>query len=108
MVSEQASCTGMRLNVFVSSFLWKCSQTPDGSLQFRAFPYTGLNDYMMFCTHDFLSIGGGDGKYGLWLDSSLEHAISSTCPAFGNDPLASELEQDRKFAIVGVEVWLVA
>lgn len=32
--------------------------TPD-RIRFKAFPYSGVNDYMMFCETGFLSLGGG-------------------------------------------------
>lgn len=32
--------------------------TPD-RIRFKAFPYSGINDYMIFCEHGYLSIGGG-------------------------------------------------
>lgn len=45
------------------------TQTPTGSIRsgtstperirFKAFPYSGVNDYMMFCETGFLSLGGG-------------------------------------------------
>jgi hypothetical protein len=28
-------------------------------IRFKAFPYSGVNDYMIFCQSDFLSVGGG-------------------------------------------------
>lgn len=34
------------------------TQTPD-RIRFKAFPYSGVNDYMIFCEHSYLSIGGG-------------------------------------------------
>lgn len=34
------------------------ASTPD-SIRFKAFPYSGVNDYMMFCETGFLSVGGG-------------------------------------------------
>jgi hypothetical protein len=61
-----------------------------------------VNDYLIFCETGFLSIGGGDGHYGLWLDDNFEKGISSGCPTFGNEPLS---EEGEKFEIVGVEVW---
>lgn len=38
--------------------------TPSGAstperIRFKAFPYSGVNDYMMFCETGFLSLGGG-------------------------------------------------
>ncbi|MCJ1307750.1 oxidation resistance protein 1 [Agyrium rufum] len=71
-------------------------------LRFKAFPYSGVNDYIMFCETGFLSLGGGDGKYGLWLDGVLEKGVSSACMTFGNEPLS---EEGSKFDVLGVEVW---
>ncbi|KAL4810141.1 hypothetical protein BDV18DRAFT_130356 [Aspergillus unguis] len=77
--------------------------TPD-RIRFKAFPYSGVNDYMMFCETGFLSLGGGDGHYGLWLDSILEKGVSASCQTFGNEPLSDE---GVKFDVIGVEVWYV-
>jgi len=74
------------------------------SIRFKAFPYSGVNDYYMLCDTHFLSVGAGDGKYGLWLDDSLEKGISSTSLTFGNERLSDEGE---KFGILGVEVWVI-
>ena len=59
---------------------------------------------MIFCETDYLSVGGGDGHYGLWLDSVLERGISQGCPTFGNEALS---EEGEKFEVVGVEMWFV-
>lgn len=79
------------------------TSTPD-LIRFKAFPYSGVNDYLIFCEQGFLSVGGGDGRYGLWLDGVLERGISSHCMTFGNEPLS---EEGQKFEVVGVEVWCV-
>ncbi|KAF1934688.1 oxidation resistance protein 1 [Clathrospora elynae] len=79
------------------------SSTPD-RIRFKAFPYSGVNDYMIFCEHSYLSIGGGDGHYGLWLDDNLEKGVSDTCPTFGNEPLSDE---GKKFHVMGVELWYI-
>ncbi|EEH18896.1 hypothetical protein PABG_01215 [Paracoccidioides brasiliensis Pb03] len=71
-------------------------------IRFKAFPYSGVNDYMMFCETGFLSVGGGDGHYGLWLDDSFEKGVSHSCPTFGNEPLSDE---GTKFDVLGVEIW---
>ncbi|RKF63628.1 Oxidation resistance protein 1 [Erysiphe neolycopersici] len=71
-------------------------------LRFKAFPYSGVNDYLMLCEANYLSIGGGDGHYGLWLDDTLDRGISSHCLTFGNEPLS---EEGEKFDVMGVEVW---
>jgi hypothetical protein len=74
-------------------------------MRFKAFPYSGVNDYMIYCEQQYLSVGGGDGRYGLWLDSSLEHGVSSQSMTFGNEALS---EEGEKFDIVGVEVWHIS
>ncbi|KAK5942875.1 oxidation resistance protein 1 [Knufia obscura] len=77
--------------------------TPD-RIRFKAFPYSGVNDFMIYCQRDYLSVGGGDGHYGLWLDNDLENGISESCPTFGNEPLSDE---GKKFDVLGVEIWYV-
>ncbi|KAF7590731.1 oxidation resistance protein 1 [Aspergillus hancockii] len=80
------------------------TSTPE-RIRFKAFPYSGVNDYMMFCETGFLSLGGGsDGHYGLWIDSSLEKGVSAGCQTFGNEPLSDE---GVKFDIIGLEVWYI-
>lgn len=79
------------------------ASTPD-RIRFKAFPYSGVNDFMIYCESGMLSVGGGDGHYGLWLDDQLDTGISETCPTFGNEPLS---EEGRKFDVLGVEVWYV-
>jgi len=34
------------------------ASTPE-RIRFKAFPYSGINDYMLFCEQGFLSVGGG-------------------------------------------------
>ncbi|KAJ5111295.1 hypothetical protein N7532_001830 [Penicillium argentinense] len=79
------------------------ASTPE-RIRFKAFPYSGVNDYMMFCETGFLSLGGGDGHYGLWVDSGLEKGVSAPSQTFGNEPLSDE---GVKFDIIGIEVWYV-
>ena len=79
------------------------ASTPD-RIRFKAFPYSGINDFMIFCEPHYLSVGGGDGHYGLWLDDTLDNGISETCPTFGNEPLSDE---GKNFDVLGVEVWYV-
>ncbi|KAF2096316.1 TLD-domain-containing protein, partial [Rhizodiscina lignyota] len=77
--------------------------TPD-TIRFKAFPYSGENDFLIYCEAGYLSIGGGDGHYGLWLGDGLERGISSSCPTFGNEPLSDE---GTKFEVLGVELWFI-
>ncbi|CAH0036918.1 unnamed protein product [Clonostachys solani] len=80
------------------------SPTPSDVIRFKAFPYSGLNDYCINCEQGFLSVGSGGGHYGLWLDNSLDMGHSSRCDTFGNEPLSDEGD---KFGILGVELWVM-
>lgn len=73
-------------------------------IRFKAFPYSGVNDFMMYCQRDYFSVGGGDGHYGLYLSQDLETGISESCPTFGNEPLS---EEGKKFDVLGVEIWYI-
>lgn len=80
------------------------SPTPSDMIRFKAFPYSGLNDFYINCEQRFLSVGSGGGHYGLWLDDSLDAGRSSRCETFGNEPLSDEGE---KFGVLGVELWVM-
>ncbi|KAK3384759.1 hypothetical protein B0H63DRAFT_494028 [Podospora didyma] len=97
-----ASASSLRHNNSNSNSLPEMTHSP--FIRFKAFPYSGVNEYYMLCETHFLSIGAGDGKYGLWLDDGLERGISSTCLTFGNERLSDEGE---KFGILGVEMWAI-
>lgn len=94
-------------------FLWKTVNNPDKNLE--VFHWTGKNDYMILTESSFLSVGGGDGKYGLWIDSSLSNGLSTWCPAYDNTILCDDVPYTkhtddstaRKFQCMGVEVWAI-
>lgn len=79
------------------------TSTPD-RIRFKAFPYSGVNDYVLYCEPSYLSVGGGDGRYGLWLDGVLERGVSGPCLTFGNEGLS---EEGGKFEVLGVEIWCI-
>lgn len=72
--------------------------------QFTAYPFTGVNEFAIYCTSKFISMGAGDGHYGLWCDDGLMHGVSNPTMTYGNDVLSRE---GRKFTIVGLEMWRV-
>ncbi|EGO55568.1 oxidation resistance protein 1 [Neurospora tetrasperma FGSC 2508] len=74
------------------------------TIRFKAFPYSGVNEYYILCESHFLSVGAGDGRFGLWLDDGLEKGVSSTSQTFGNEQLS---DQGEKFSVLGVEVWVI-
>ncbi|KAJ2904982.1 Oxidation resistance protein 1 [Zalerion maritima] len=73
-------------------------------LRFMVYPYSGKNDYCMLCEPGFLSLGGGNGRYGLWMNENLSMGHSDPCPTYDNDGLS---DQGGKFGILGVEVWAI-
>nr|VWP00784.1 Transcription factor MBP1 [Ganoderma boninense] len=86
------------------SFLWQMT----GKDHLRVFKWTGRNDYVALCEPDYISFGGGDGRYGLWLDESLIDGSSARCLTFGNEPLCSAGPRKGDtvtFECVGLEVW---
>lgn len=54
----------------------------------RSYTWTGNNQFFVNATREFLSMGGGGGHYGLWLDADLNHGRSQKCATFDNEPLA--------------------
>ncbi|KAI7899659.1 TLD-domain-containing protein [Cokeromyces recurvatus] len=77
-------------------FLWKLNGET-----IKVFPWTGKNDYMILSDSDFIAIGGGDGTFGLWLNSELEKGYSNTCPTFDNEILSLRHE----FRCLELEAW---
>ncbi|CAO3612345.1 unnamed protein product [Mucor fragilis] len=79
-------------------FLWKWNPTES---QIKAYKWTGKNEYMILSDIDFIAIGGGEGVFGLWINSELEKGYSQTCPTFDNERLSPKPE----FECVELEVW---
>ncbi|KAJ1311147.1 hypothetical protein OPQ81_009648 [Rhizoctonia solani] len=89
------------------SFLW--TQRQDGG-PVKVFKWTGKNDYVRLCESDFISFGGGNGKFGLYLDSAFLDGESAPCPTFDNEPLCSGGASSMgtvKYECVGVEAWSI-
>lgn len=76
----------------------------EDEIRFKGFPFTGVNDYLIYCQHDSISIGSSDGYNGIWIDKNLMHGVSQRCDTFGNDVLSKEGE---RFKIMGLEVWMI-
>jgi len=69
---------------------------PDRAIEY--FRWSGENDYMVLSESDYLSVGGGDGRYGLWLDDTLTNGLSGRCPAFHNEVLCDPHESNASHA----------
>ncbi|KAF8991218.1 TLDc domain-containing protein [Cyathus striatus] len=96
------------------SFLWRADKDRDkgrAGKGVKVWKWTGRNDYVALCEGDYLSFGGGDGHYGLYLDSSLFDGSSAPCPTFANEPLCTPGPLKActvEFECVGLEVWGLA
>ncbi len=75
----------------------------EDSIRLKVYPYTSVNDFIIYSNHDFISIGSGNGKFGLWIDSSFLHGASDPVDTFGNEQLSKE----EKFTVLGLEIWKV-
>ncbi|KAI7868805.1 TLD-domain-containing protein [Spinellus fusiger] len=93
-------------------FLWKTTKTETENTQphtvtsslapkIKVFPWTGKNEYMILSETNFIAIGGGNGKFGLWLNEDLEKGHSEQCPTFDNEVLALKPE----FSCMELEIW---
>jgi hypothetical protein len=69
--------------------------------EFQCFPWTGENLFFVKGNADSISIGAGDGNFGLWLDGDLFHGRSHPCKTFGNTMLS--LQED--FVVKALECW---
>ncbi|KAI9226221.1 MAG: TLD-domain-containing protein, partial [Piptocephalis tieghemiana] len=89
-------------------FLWRAIPSPEGSEVeevVESFPWTGVNDYCILAEPHFLAVGGGNGRFGLWVDEYLEKGHTSACPTFGNPELVPGQEGYGTFVCEGLEVW---
>jgi len=68
-------------------------------LAIEVYRWTGKNDYMVLSESDYLSVGGGDGRYGLWVDEKLDKGLSAKCPAFHNEVLCNAQESSATHAV---------
>lgn len=78
-------------------FLWKQGQ--DGRI--KRFKSTGSNDYFMLCETEFIAVGCGEGRFGLWIDGQLESGQTHAVSTFDNEPLAL----GENFECAVLEVW---
>ncbi|XP_063206147.1 TLD domain-containing protein 2 isoform X2 [Chroicocephalus ridibundus] len=70
----------------------------------QVFRWTGRNNFFMKGDVDLLMVGGGSGRFGLWLDGDLHHGGSHPCETFDNETLSPREE----FCVQDLEVWGLA
>ncbi|KAM7135966.1 nuclear receptor coactivator 7 isoform 4-T14 [Molossus nigricans] len=71
------------------------------SPNFKVFKWSGENSYFINGDISSLELGGGGGRFGLWLDADLYHGRSNSCSTFNNDILSKK----EDFIIQDLEVW---
>ncbi|XP_030346735.1 nuclear receptor coactivator 7 isoform X4 [Strigops habroptila] len=71
------------------------------SPHFKVFKWSGENTYFINGDTSSLELGGGGGRFGLWLDADLYHGRSNSCSTFNNDILSKK----EDFIIQDIEVW---
>ncbi len=52
-------------------FLWRKAEQLDNNNTFTKYPSTGKNNYFVISEPDYLAVGCGGGKFGLWLEREL-------------------------------------
>uniref|UniRef100_A0A8B9CH27 TLDc domain-containing protein n=1 Tax=Anser brachyrhynchus TaxID=132585 RepID=A0A8B9CH27_9AVES len=72
--------------------------------ELKVFRWTGRNNFFMKGDVDLLMVGGGSGRFGLWLDGDLHHGGSYPCETFNNESLSSRGD----FCVQDLEVWGLA
>uniref|UniRef100_A0A8B9DK74 TLDc domain-containing protein n=1 Tax=Anser cygnoides TaxID=8845 RepID=A0A8B9DK74_ANSCY len=72
--------------------------------ELKVFRWTGRNNFFMKGDVDLLMVGGGSGRFGLWLDRDLHHGGSYPCETFNNESLSSRGD----FCVQDLEVWGLA
>ncbi|XP_068087569.1 nuclear receptor coactivator 7 isoform X2 [Hyperolius riggenbachi] len=71
---------------------------------FKVFKWSGENSYFINGDIASLELGGGGGRFGLWLDADLYHGLSNPCSTFNNEILSKK----EDFIVRDIEVWTFA
>ena len=90
------------------SFVFKTTNAEQGSEsgehQVVVYEWAFTNDYFMLSEVDFLAMGGGDGKFSIYLDGDLLRGHCGNAPTFSNDkPLCSN--ESGEFKCKALEIW---
>lgn len=67
----------------------------------QVWPWSTKNEFFITCGPQSLSIGAGDGQFGLTIDSDLHHGRTDHCATYDNEPL----DPKKDFMVKSVEVW---
>lgn len=69
---------------------------------FTLYRSTRKNDYVQLSDDSGIGLGGGSGRFGLFLDNQFVHGATGRCATFENSPLTGGAEE---FRIIRVEVF---
>jgi hypothetical protein len=75
---------------------------PLGNDEVVIYPWTMVNDFIMWSTSTRIAMGGGGDGFGFALDDDFLTGQSNASEAFGNPPLTSYA---GSFRVTNVEVW---
>ncbi|KAI5642250.1 TLD domain-containing protein [Phthorimaea operculella] len=84
------------------SLLFSFQRPAPFKTKFKYWGWTGENMYFIRGNNDNISIGAGDGKFGLWLDGDLYLGRTQRCTTYGNEPLTTS----EDFIVKIMECWI--
>ncbi|ORX48116.1 hypothetical protein BCR36DRAFT_413266 [Piromyces finnis] len=67
----------------------------------KLFLWKQTNYFFINSTNEYVSVGSGGGKYGLWFDQQMLNGRSQVCETFRNEVLSTS----EDFQIVDIELW---
>jgi hypothetical protein len=73
---------------------------PD-SAQVDAYGWTGANTYFLVCAEDSVSMGGGGGGFGLFVEKDFSRGSTQPSDTYGNPCLCPHPE----FEVLNFEAW---
>lgn len=79
----------------------KEDEPPPVKTKFKHWGWTGDNMYFIRGSSDNISIGAGNGKFGLWLDGDLYLGRTQRCTTYENEPLTTR----EDFVVKTLECW---
>ncbi|OUM57283.1 hypothetical protein PIROE2DRAFT_29108, partial [Piromyces sp. E2] len=83
------------------TFLWKIEPSIEKTNRLKLYLWKQTNYFFINSTNDYVSVGSGGGKFGLWFDQQMLHGRSQVCETFRNDVLSTSEE----FQILDIELW---
>lgn len=69
--------------------------------EFKVFRWTGENNFFMKGNQESLSVGAGQGQFGLWFDGDIYHGRTNHCETYDNDILTTS----EDFVVKCLEAW---